>query len=76
MINWSALEREQALEALEARDKAIAIELARLEKIQVEQQPLPDFVETLFDYSLGQLRAEATWVAHTLAYMGNKPWLD
>jgi hypothetical protein len=27
-------------------------------------------------HSLGQLRAEATWVTHTLAYMTNKPWLE
>jgi len=76
MINWSALERQQALEALGARSTAIAAELARLGAIQVEQQPLPDVVETLFEYSLGQLRAEATWVERTLAYMTNKPWLE
>jgi DNA-binding PadR family transcriptional regulator len=76
MINWSALERERALEALAARSRAIEAELARLGAIQVERQPLPDFVEALFDYSLGQLRAEATWVANTLAYMANKPWLE
>src|SRR5262245_31148963 len=62
MINWSALEREQALQALQARSRAIEAELARLGAIQVEQQPLPDFVEALFEYSLGQLRAESTWV--------------
>lgn len=76
MINWSALEREQALEALRARRRALEAELARLGVIQVEQQPLPDHVEALFEYSLGQLRAEAAWVEHTLAYMTNKPWLD
>ena len=49
MINWSALERERALEALAARSRAIEAELARLGAIQVEQQPLPDFVEALFE---------------------------
>jgi hypothetical protein len=43
--------------------------------IQVDQQPLPDFVEALFDHSLGQLRAEAEWVSRILAYMASKPWL-
>jgi len=76
MINWSTLKREQALEALAARSRAIEAELARLGAIQVEQQPLPDFVEAVFEYSLGQLRAEATWVTHTPAYMTNKPWLE
>jgi predicted TPR repeat methyltransferase len=76
MINWPALKRERALEALQARSRAIEAELARLGAIQVEQQPLPDYVEALFEYSLGQLRAEAGWVGHTLAYMANKPWLE
>jgi len=76
MINWPTLQREQALEALEARSRAIEAELARLAGIQVEQQPLPDYVEALFEYSLGQLRAEAEWTSRTLAYMTTKPWLE
>ena len=76
MINWPALKRERALEALQARSRAIEAELARLGAIQVEQQPLPDYVEALFEYSLGQLRAEAEWVSRTLAYMTSKPWLE
>jgi DNA-binding PadR family transcriptional regulator len=76
MINWPSLDREQALEALRARHTAIEAQLTRLGAIQVEQQPLPDFVDALFEYSLGQLRAEAAWVARTLAYMTSKPWLD
>jgi len=76
MINWSALKCEPALEALQARSRAIETELARLGAIQVEQLPLPDNVEALFEYSLGQLRAEAEWVSRTLAYMATKPWLE
>jgi DNA-binding PadR family transcriptional regulator len=76
MVHWQALERTAALEALQARGKAIETELARLGNIQTDQLPLPDYVEALFEYSLGQLRAEAEWVAHTLAYMANKPWLE
>jgi DNA-binding PadR family transcriptional regulator len=76
MINWPALNREEALDALRSRSAAIAVELARLEAIQVEQQPLPDYVEVLFEYSLAQLRAEAEWVSDTLAYMATKPWLE
>src|SRR5262245_15635357 len=76
MINWPALKHERAVEALETRSQAIEAELARLDAIQVEQQPLPDYVEALFDYSLGQLRAEAEWVSRTLAYMTSKPRLE
>ena len=76
MINWSVLKRDRALAALQARADALDSELERLANIQTDQQPLPDFVEALFEYSLGQLRAEADWVAQTLAYMSTKPWLD
>jgi DNA-binding PadR family transcriptional regulator len=76
MINWPALDRTRALEALRARSGALDAEVARLGAIQVEQQPLPDYVEVLFDYSLGQLRAEKEWVSRTLAYMTAKPWLE
>jgi DNA-binding PadR family transcriptional regulator len=75
MAHWPVLERDAALGALEMRGLAVEAELARLGDIQVARQPLPDYVEALFDYALGQLRAEATWVADTLAYMSTKPWL-
>lgn len=76
MINWSTLTREQALKALQARSKAVEAEIQRLEAIQVVQQPLPDYVEALFEYSLGQLREEGQWVQRTLDYMATKPWLE
>lgn len=76
MIHWPALEREEALGALKARGEAVQAELARLEAIRVDQQPLPDYVEALFDFSIGQLNAEARWIADTLDYMKTKPWLE
>ena len=76
MMHWSALRREEALDALKARGERVDAELTRLGSIQVDQQPLPDFVEALFDYSIGQLRSEAEWIARTLAYMKTKPWLE
>jgi hypothetical protein len=69
MINWPALEREEALQALEMRTEAIETELTRLASLQAAQQPLPDFVGALFDHSIGQLRSEGEWVARTLDYM-------
>jgi len=76
MAHWPVLEREEALEALQTRSEAVRSELARVENIRFERQPLPDFVEAIFDYSLGQLKAEARWVTRTLDYMKTKPWLD
>jgi DNA-binding PadR family transcriptional regulator len=76
MINWPALERRDALQALQSRHDAIEAEATRLHDIQVDQQPLPDHVEALFDHSIGQLRAEGEWVTRTLEYMSTKPWLE
>jgi DNA-binding PadR family transcriptional regulator len=76
MINWGALERDDALRALDERRGALAGEVARLGDIQVDQQPLPDFVEALFDHSIAQLNTELDWVTRTLGYMTNKTWLD
>ena len=76
MAHWPVLERGAALAALEQRGAAVEAELDRLAGIQVARQPLPDYVEALFDYALGQLRAEAAWVGQTLGYMTTKPWLE
>ena len=74
MIHWSVLTRVQALSALETRKSAVAEELERLQSIHFEQQPLPDYVDAIFEYSIGQLQAEANWIDSTLAYMATKPW--
>jgi len=74
MLHWSLLSRGQALNALQARKMALAKELQRLETIHFEQQPVPDYVDAMFGFSIGQLEAEARWVAKTLDYMQTKPW--
>lgn len=73
MLHWSVLSREQALGALQKRRDLVKRELERLETIQFDQQPQPDYVDALFDYSLHQLKAEAAWITRTLAYMQTKP---
>jgi len=76
MLHWPLLEREEALDALKDRAQALATEMIRLEDIRAATQPLPDFVDALFDFSIGQLEAEASWTERTLDYMTTKPWLD
>ena len=44
------------------------------QSIHFEQQPLPDYVDVIFEFSIGQLKAEADWLVKTLAYMETKPW--
>ncbi len=74
MIHWSVLTRDQALDALKTRKNALTKELERIESIHFEQQPLPDYVDVIFEFSIGQLKAEADWLDKTLAYMETKPW--
>ena len=74
MMHWPTLTKSQALDALSARKEAVAQELCRLSDIQFQQQPLPDYMESMFDFSIGQLNAEAEWIAATLDYMQNKLW--
>jgi hypothetical protein len=73
MLHWPALNREEALGALRSRGELVKQEIERLEALQFDQQPQPDYVDALFDYSLHQLRAESEWIARTLAYMQTKP---
>lgn len=74
MIHWPTLQRDQALNALSERAEAIQKEISRIGNIQLDQQPLPDHVEALFDYSIAQLKSEADWLQKTLDYMTCKPW--
>lgn len=76
MLHWPVLEKDDALQALQSRREAIAAEMTRLRDVQLERQPLPDFVESLFDFALGQLKAEEEWIVRTLDYMKTKPWLE
>lgn len=76
MVNWDALSRSDALDALTARACSIAEESERLERIRQARQPQPDHIEVLFDLVSAQLEAEASWVQSTLSYMQSKPWTE
>ena len=73
MLHWPLLKRKDALKALRERAGAVAAEIDRLKTIRLDQQPLPDFIEALFEFSLDQLNAEAAWIARTSDYMEHKP---
>ncbi len=75
MIHWPLLNKAEALKALRVRKMSIANEQARLEHVHISRQPLPDHVDVMFEYSLGQLAAESDWVTKTIAYMELKPEL-
>ena len=76
MIHLSILTRDQVLGALSTRAKVLAEEKKRIENIHFDQQPLPDYVDSIFEFSLGQLSAEEEWIEKTLAYMETKTWFE
>jgi len=76
MINLSALDRDQVLAALNARREAVTAEMERIKEIHFDQQPLPDHVDAIFEYSIGQLTAESYWINRTYNYLETKAWLD
>ncbi|MEE9315101.1 MAG: PadR family transcriptional regulator [Rhizobiaceae bacterium] len=72
MAHWPAMRRDEALDALQARHSTLEKEHRRLEGVLSVQQPLPDFVEALFDNTISQLQAELEWVERTLHRMTSK----
>jgi DNA-binding PadR family transcriptional regulator len=74
MLHWPMLTRGQALKAVQNRSDAIAKELERLNAIHFQQQPLPDYVDVMYEFSIGQLAAESQWISETLDYMNSKHW--
>lgn len=60
MANWPTLEEGKGVEAMESRAAALRAEMERLNAIR-HARPLPDFVQAMFDYALGQLAADLKW---------------
>jgi DNA-binding PadR family transcriptional regulator len=75
MIHLAVLSRDQVLDVLRTRKEGLAREIERMEEIHFEQQPLPDYVDAIFEFSIGQLNAEADWLNRTLEYMKTKAWI-
>ncbi|MFF0392841.1 GyrI-like domain-containing protein [Kitasatospora sp. NPDC004615] len=68
LANQPAIGHEQLLDALDRRSRALA---ERIEQVaEAAGSPVPDFVRAIFDYSLGQLRAEQNWLDRYRASLG------
>ena len=76
MLHLDSLARGQALDALRIRAASVSKEINRIEEIHFHQQPLPDHVDLVFEYSLAQLKSEAAWIGKALAYLETKTWLE
>lgn len=60
--NLPAIEQAQAVAALREYCTSLTARLERVRERWREQQPLPYFVDALFDYSASMIEAELNWV--------------
>lgn len=70
LASWPVLPQGVAIAALKTRQKNIAKTLSDVAERRAAQQPLPDFVDEMFAFSIGQLEAEAAWIAAAINRMG------
>lgn len=68
MLHWPFLPAEEAIEALQRRAEKLQARIEQLERERFRRQPLPDYVDRVFDAQQGQLRTEAEWVEQTKLY--------
>jgi hypothetical protein len=62
LANLPSLDPESAIAALQEYQLELVDRLDHVESKWSEQQPLPDHVDAMFEYSLTMLEAERLWV--------------
>ena len=62
LANLPIITRAQAGKALGQYCAALESRLEQLEQRSDEQQPMPDFVRAMFDYSQTMIRSELSWL--------------
>ena len=62
LANFPSVSRTEAIRALQDHREALAIKVQQLEEKRVAQQPLPDFVDAMFDQAITIHQAEYEWL--------------
>lgn len=70
LANRSMLSQTEVAESLKFREAEIKDRLNSVIVTQKKQQPLPDFVDAIFDYNISLLKAERMWLQKTAAIIG------
>ncbi|GCD95881.1 GyrI-like domain-containing protein [Embleya hyalina] len=73
LANVPAIDRERLLSALDRRSRALAERVEHVRRAATADRDAPDFVRAIFDHALGQLSAEATWLADYRASLDTPP---
>lgn len=69
LANLPTLKPGEALEALRENQRSQSARFEYLGERRREQQPLPDHVEAMFDYSEAMLQAEIDWLAQYTTHL-------
>lgn len=64
LANSSLLKRSEVIDLLQRRKEKIKQQIQAI--TEAKKAPVPDFAEAIFDYSFGQLAAEAKWCDRTI----------
>ena len=67
LANLSGIPATEAVAALRQHRDALVEQLAQLQARQESQQPLPSFVDAMFDYSATMIQAEKGWIEKFIA---------
>jgi hypothetical protein len=67
LANLPNLAPAEAMAALEQYRNALAARLEEVEKKQQRQQPLPYFVDAMFEHSMVMIKAELGWLQRFMA---------
>jgi hypothetical protein len=66
LANLPVIPRTEAIAALQQYRRKLAGQLKHVQARRRAQQPLPELVEIMFDYSATLLRAEKRWADRTI----------
>ena len=69
LANLSGIPPTEAVAALREHRETLGEQLAQLQARQEGQQPLPSFVDAMFDYSATMIQAEKGWIERFIAQL-------
>ena len=69
LANWAMFENGEGLAALTKRSEAVKAEIARLTE-KSKQPEAPDFVHSMFEYAIMQMKSERKWISKTIKKLG------
>ena len=67
LANLASVPLAEVLAALQEHREALGKQLAQLQARRESQQPLPSFVDAMFDYSATMIQAEKGWIERFIA---------